>query len=167
MASIEPIDNVKWVDVDTLNPNDYNPNVVLNQEMKLLKFSILKTGWIQPVLISKDGVIIDGYHRYWLSKNDKDIRKKYGGRCPCCTLNLNEAERKLLTVRINRAKGNHVAVKMHELVTSVIGEHGYPVEQVAESIGATKEEIDVLLKENVFEAMNIKRHKYSRAWVPK
>lgn len=167
MASIEPIDNVKWINADTLNPNDYNPNVVLNQEMKLLKFSILKTGWIQPVLISKDNIIIDGYHRYWLSKNDKDIRARYKGKCPCCVLELDEPERKLLTVRINRAKGNHIAVKMHELVTSVIKDYGYSIEDVSNSIGATKEEIDVLLKENVFEAMDIKNHKYSKAWVPK
>ena len=58
----QPISNVEWVDVRTLNANDYNPNVVLNQELNLLAFSLLKTGWIQPILITNENVIIDGFH---------------------------------------------------------------------------------------------------------
>lgn len=163
----DPISNIQWIDVNTLNPNDYNPNVVLNQELNLLKFSLLKTGWIQPILVSKDGVIIDGYHRYWLSSNDKDIISRYNFKAPCCVLDIDEAERMLLTVRINRAKGNHVAVKMHDLVSKLHNEHDYTIQDIAQSIGATKDEIDLLLKEDVFDALDIKNHKYSKAWIPK
>ena len=53
-----PIDNIKWLDANELNGNDYNPNVVFTPELKLLETSILKTGWVQPILISKDKTII-------------------------------------------------------------------------------------------------------------
>lgn len=167
MEYTDPISHIKWLDVRELNPNDYNPNVVLNQELNLLKFSLLKTGWIQPILVSDKGVIIDGYHRYWLSSNDKDLISRYGYKAPCAVLNIDEAERMLLTIRINRAKGNHVAVKMHELVSKVFHEHGYSIEDIGKSIGASKDEINLLLKEDVFDALDIKNHKYSKAWIPK
>lgn len=162
----EPISRIKWVDVRTLKANDYNPNVVLNQELNLLKFSLLHTGWIQPIL-SCQGIIIDGFHRYWLSSNDQDVIKRYNYHAPVVELDLTEPERMLLTIRINRAKGNHVAVKMHELISKVHNDHEYSVEQICKSIGANKEEINLLLKEDVFDALDIKNHKYSKAWIPK
>ena len=40
--SKHPIENVQRVHVDKLKSNDYNPNVVLNDELNLLKFSLMK-----------------------------------------------------------------------------------------------------------------------------
>jgi ParB-like chromosome segregation protein Spo0J len=160
----DPISNVQWRKAELLNANAYNPNVVLNQELKLLEFSILKNGWIQPVLITEDNVIIDGYHRSYLGKTSKAIQEKYDGHVPCVVMDITEAERKLLTIRINRAKGNHVAVKMHDIVKSLIDEHNYSPQQIMEGIGCTKQEVDLLYRDGVFDALNIKEHEYSKAW---
>lgn len=162
-----PIDNIEWIPVEALDANGYNPNTVFNQELALLKFSILKQGWIQPVLASRDGVIIDGYHRWWLTKNDGQVYDKTAGRVPVAYLDISEPERMLLTVRINRAKGSHMAVKMHELVRKVVSDWGYSVAQVCEGIGATKDEVNLLLQENIFKKLGIERHEYSKAWYPK
>ena len=70
----DPIDKIEWRDAQTLNSNNYNPNVVLNQELKLLELSILQQGWIQPVLILGDGTIIDGFHRATLAKESKSLK---------------------------------------------------------------------------------------------
>jgi len=164
MYNNEPINNVKWVDVDELKSNNYNPNVVLNQELKLLEFSIMKNGWIQPVLVTKDFMIIDGYHRHYISKISKDLLEKYDKKVPVVIMDIDEPERMLLTIRINRAKGNHVAVLMHEIVTELIDKYDYTPEQIREGIGCTKQEVDLLYKKGVFDALNIKEHKYSKAW---
>jgi hypothetical protein len=79
-------------------------------------------------------------------------------------MDLSEAERMLLTIRINRAKGNHIAIKMHDIIKTLIDEHNVTVEYIIKSIGATKDEINLLYKDGVFDALNIKEHKYSRAW---
>jgi hypothetical protein len=79
-------------------------------------------------------------------------------------MDLSEAERMLLTIRINRAKGNHIAIKMHDIIKKLIDEHNITVEYIIKSIGATKDEINLLYKDGVFDALNIKEHKYSRAW---
>lgn len=165
-----PINNIEWVAVDSLVANDYNPNVVFNAEMKLLKFSLLKQGWIQPILVTenedKTYTIIDGFHRSSLARLDKEVRKMTEGKVPVVVLKMSEAERKCLTIRINRAKGSHVAIKMSEIIQSLINEHGMSVKQICEEIGATKNEVDLLMMDNVFKALDIENKKFSHAWYP-
>jgi ParB-like chromosome segregation protein Spo0J len=164
----QPIDKINWIDVDILKANDYNPNVVFNQELTLLKFSLITQGWIQPILVHQNTMtIIDGFHRYSLCKNDKDVRNMTGGLVPTVLMDISEAERKMLTIRINRAKGSHIAIKMADIIKSLINEHGLSPKEVATGIGATKKEIDLLLMENVFKQKDIQNHEYSKAWYPK
>ena len=159
-----PISNVEWVDATKLQANDYNPNVVLNQELKLLEYSILKNGWIQPILVSENFTIIDGYHRSFISTQSKKLLEKFKGKVPVVIMKITEPERQLLTIRINRAKGNHVSIKMHSIIKSLIDEHGYSPQQIKDGIGCTKDEVDLLYKDGVFDHLDIKEHKYSRAW---
>jgi len=169
-----PINNIEWIDTDLLDANDYNPNVVIAPEFKLLKLSLLKQGWIQPVLVvlgrDADGspngryTIVDGFHRSTLCKTDEEVRAQFGTKVPCAVLDISEAERKMLTVRINRAKGTHMAVKMHELVVSLVNDHGISVKQLCDEFGADRQEIELLLQDNVFKRMDIASYPYSRAW---
>ena len=160
-----PISNVRWIEVQQLKANDYNPNVVFSDEMKLLRFSILKNGWIQPILVTKDLVIIDGFHRATLAKKYADVTCR--GLVPCCVMDISEPERMLLTIRINRAKGKHIAIKMHDIVLQLVNDYQYTPAQIAEGIGARKEEVELLLKQGVFEAKNITEEtQYSKAWYP-
>lgn len=162
-----PISSIEWVDVDRLTANDYNPNVVFTKEMQLLKCSLLKSGWIQPILITQEYVIIDGFHRSTLAKADDEVRAMTGGKVPVVVMHLSEAERMLLTIRINRAKGSHIAIKMSEIMHSLIEQHGLTVKEICEGIGTTKDEVELLMMDNVFKALKISEHKYSKAWYPK
>lgn len=162
-----PISNVEWVDVEKLSANDYNPNVVFSKEMELLKFSLLRQGWIQPILVTQDFVIIDGFHRASLAKADKQVAAMTDGKVPVVIMQLTDPERMLLTIRINRAKGSHIAIKMSDIIKSLVNEHGMPVADICKEIGATKDEIELLMMENVFKKHNVnKESKYSKAWVP-
>ena len=163
-----PISNVQWIDVNQLVANDYNPNVVFTKEMELLKLSLLKQGWIQPILVTHEYVIIDGFHRSTIAKTDMDVFKLTRGKVPCVVMDLTEPERMLLTIRINRAKGSHIALNMCELVKRLVNDFCVPVQQICEEIGATRDEVDLLVMENVFEKFGItKSSEYSKAWVPR
>ncbi len=162
----EPLMNIQWIDAEDLRANHYNPNVVHRAELKLLEHSILKTGWVQPVLITPDKVIIDGFHRWMLSRDSTALRARYDGRVPCAILNITPQEAIMLTVRINRAKGTHVALRMHGLVRELIDRYGMTREQIAEGIGAQVDEVDLLYQENVFIERGLSDVPYSRAWVP-
>jgi ParB-like chromosome segregation protein Spo0J len=163
----QPINNIQWIHVDLLKANDYNPNVVFNQELKLLKFSLLKQGWIQPIIVTQDYEIIDGYHRSSLAKTDEQIKNMTDGLVPVVIMNLDEHQRKTLTIRINRAKGSHIALKMSEIIKSLVEQHHMSIKDIAEEIGATKKEIDTLLMTDVFKALDIENKEFSKAWIPK
>ena len=163
---IHPIDDIVWIDAESLNANDYNPNIVYTQELRLLEHSLLTTGWLQPILVTQDRVIIDGFHRTMLAKTSPKVKALTGGKVPCSVLTLTEPERMMLTVRITRAKGSHIALKMHDLVTTLVQDHGMSVEAICKGIGATKDEVELLLMENVFKKLNVADHKYSKAWYP-
>jgi hypothetical protein len=162
-----PISHIEWVDVNVLDPNDYNPNVVITPELKLLEHSILTNGWIQPILITQDNVIIDGFHRYTLVKNSKALWLLTQGKVPCARLTLTESERMMLTVRINRAKGTHVALKMHELVSKLHHDLGLSFDDISKGIGAAKHELEILLMENIFIKKGVAQKEYSKSWYPR
>ena len=73
----------------------------------------------------------------------------------------------MLTIIINRAKGSHVAFRMSNIIRELIDEHDIDPQQIAKEIGANKDEVDLLYKEGVFEARDIKNYRYSKAWYPK
>ena len=57
---------------------------------------------------------------------------------------------------------------MSELIKCVILDYGMSKEEVAREIGATQDEIELLLLDNVFKQKKIDENtKYSNAWIPK
>jgi ParB-like chromosome segregation protein Spo0J len=163
---LEPVENIQWIECDQLVANHYNPNRVMNAEMNLIERSILLTGWIQPILINKNNVIIDGFHRWTLSRLSPSLRSKYHGRVPCAVLDISDVEAMVITVRINRAKGTHLAFRMSEYVRELVEKHKIPMDKLAVDIGATFDEIQLLMKSDVFEAKDVQNWAYSEAWFP-
>ena len=161
-----PIERIQWLDAELLTANSYNPNCVYNQELKLLEHSLLTSGWIQPILVTQDYEVIDGFHRWSLTRMSPKVKALTDGKVPCCVMELTEPERMMLTIRINRAKGSHIAVKMHEIVAKLVEEHGVAKQDVAKGIGATTAEVDLLVMDGVFKKLDIQNHKYSKAWYP-
>ena len=162
----DPIENIQWIDVKDLIANDYNPNMVFNQELKSLERNILDIGWVQPIIVSKDNIIIDGFHRTMLSRDSKKLQDKYKGKVPCVVFDVSRDKAMILTVRMNRAKGSHVAVRMSEMVKELIDNHKWDAQDLAKELGATKKEIELLYQDGVFKMRNIKSYKYSKAWYP-
>lgn len=162
----DPISRIEWRDAKSLKANDYNPNCVFTPELRLLERSILLTGFVQPVLITKDGTIIDGFHRAMLSRESTALRARYDGKVPCAVLDVPRDKAMILTIRMNRAKGTHVAVRMSEIVRELIDVHHCDPQEVAIEIGATKDEIELLYQDGVFKMKNIEGYRYSKAWYP-
>jgi len=162
----DPITNIQWVNSHDLIANDYNPNVVFTPELKSLELNILAIGWVQPVIASTDNIIIDGFHRTMLSRESKALNKIYGGKVPCVVFDVPRDQAMILTVRMNRAKGSHVAVRMSDMIKELIDDHKWDKKALASELGATVKEIDLLYQDGVFKFRNIKDYKYSNAWYP-
>ena len=162
----DPINRIQWMDCADLKGNDYNPNVVMNSELRLLETSLMLTGWVQPVLADPERNIIDGFHRWRLSQDSKQLRERYGGKVPVAILSVTRPQAIMLTIRMNRAKGVHVAYRMSDVVKELIDIHGCEREEIAAGIGATADEIDILYQDSIFKSRNLADYKYSKAWVP-
>lgn len=162
----EPIDRVVWRACADLKANDYNPNVVIGPELRLIEHSILSNGWLHPVVIDPDLNIIDGFHRWTIAQKSKALIDRHGAAVPTVTLEVSRREAMAITVRLNRAKGVHVAVRMADLVRELIDTHGLTVREVATEIGGTVAEVNLLYQKNLFKALKLDEYEYSKAWVP-
>ena len=113
-----PVGQVQWIHISRVQANDYNPNSVANQEMKLLWTSISSDGYTQPVVAIWDPeaaggegryVIVDGFHRYSIMRVYADIMETTGGYLPVVVIDKSPADRIASTVRHNRARGSKTA----------------------------------------------------------
>ena len=165
-AGADPLDHIQWVPANSLQSNSYNPNRIHRAEMTLLERSLLLSGWLQPILVNPDHLIIDGFHRWRLAQDSERAAQRWGGLVPVAVLDLTKPEAMLMTIRINRAKGTHVAVHMSEIVRELIAEHFYDPQEIAAGIGATLDEVQLLAQDGVFAIKGIKDWAYSQAWYP-
>jgi ParB-like chromosome segregation protein Spo0J len=163
---MNPIDHIQWVQADTLHSNPWNPNRVHRRELTLLEHSLLSTGWIQPVLVNREGLIIDGFHRWRLTQDSKAVREAFGGYVPVAVLDVDRPAAMLMTIRINRAKGTHVALDMSRIVQELLDVHGMDPKVIAKEMGAGLDEVTLLAQQGVFAVRDIPNHQYSKAWYP-
>ena len=163
----QPVDHVRWVPVEQVEPNAYNPNAVAPREMGLLAISIRADGYTQPVVTVYDPerdryVIVDGFHRYFTAKTDPEIRERNRGRVPIVVIEKDLAERMASTVRHNRARGSHSLDGMASLVFSMLDE-GRSDAEICNELGMEPEEL-VRLKHVTGFSKLFEDAEYSRAW---
>ena len=121
----QPVDYVRWVPISKVSPNDYNPNSVAGKEMDLLYTSILHDGYTQPIVTVYDSetdtyCIVDGFHRYFICKNNLDIAERNNGMLPIVVINKDINDRMASTVRHNRARGKHSIQGMSNMVFTML-----------------------------------------------
>ncbi len=166
----QPISDVRWVSIDLVEPNDYNPNSVAGQEMKLLHTSIKHDGYTQPIVTIFDEtknkyIIVDGFHRYFTCKNNKDIFDSTNGRVPIVVIKKDINERMAATVRHNRARGQHSISGMSSMVFSML-DNGWSDSEVCNHLGMEPDEL-LRLKHITGFSKLFADTEYNKAWVTK
>ena len=144
----EPVDFVKWVKVEDVCANDYNPNSVAPPEMELLRHSINHDGYTQPVVTwmseEKGGrEVIDGFHRSRVCREFDDVNKRVSGYLPVVTIrddNTAENDRVASTIRHNRARGKHNVDSMSDIVVE-LKKRNWSDERVCRELGMDKDEV--------------------------
>lgn len=160
----QPLDKIIWIDREKLKPNNYNPNSVAPPELRLLKISIKEDGWTQPIVVNSDYTIVDGFHR-WTVSGHKEIYNITDGKVPIVILNdADEVQRKMATIRHNRARGTHGVLEMSKILEDMVAE-GIDGEEIAKRLQMDKDEVVRLLfnagipKSDVFE-----NYEFTEAW---
>lgn len=162
-----PVDNVRWVPLEMVKANDYNPNSVALNEMRLLYVSISHDGYTQPVVTVFDPdqgkyVIVDGFHRYTTLRLNPDLQEKTGGMVPIVVLDKPINDRMASTVRHNRARGKHSVAGMAGIVFQML-ENGWTDEAVCNEMGLEADEL-IRLKHVTGFSKLFENVEYRKAW---
>lgn len=164
----QPIDLVRWVPLDAVTPNDYNPNSVARIEMRLLHTSIHHDGYTQPIVTIWDPdqqryVIVDGFHRYYTMRTNRDIYDACGGLLPIVVINKDINDRMASTVRHNRARGKHSVQGMSNMVFQML-ENGWEDAEICNELGMNAEEL-LRLKHITGFSKLFANTAYQRSWM--
>lgn len=150
-------------------PNAYNPNSVAPPEMKLLYLSILEDGYTQPIVCyyvtAKDEyAIVDGFHRWRIMKEHRDIYEREGGMLPVSVIDKPLSNRMASTVRHNRARGSH-NVELMSTIIKELHELGRSDGWIAKHLGMDKDEV-LRLKQITGLAALFRDVQFGQAWQP-
>ena len=135
-----PLSTLQWVPRESLRANDYNPNKVSKENLKLLEQSILSNGWTLPIVAKHDGTIIDGFHR-WTVAGREPLRSMLGGMVPVVRVAHDSKAGDIFgTVTHNRARGVHLLEPMKKIVQELLAE-GKSIEEIGKQMGMKPEEV--------------------------
>lgn len=135
-----PVLNVKLVDINKVQANDYNPNKVMTAELELLKRSIEEDGFTMPIVTYYDAendkyIIVDGFHRYKCARDFFKLEQ-----VPIVTIDKDLSERIASTIRHNRARGAHQTTIMSDIVKKLLT-LGKSDAEICKEIGMDAEEL--------------------------
>ncbi len=157
------------VPIEKIVPNTYNPNAVAPPELRLLYDSIKEDGYTMPIVCyhSKQEdvyVIVDGFHRYRVMKEHRDIYERENGMLPVTVIEKSLSNRMASTVRHNRARGSHDVDLMSNIIKE-LHEIGRSDSWIAKHMGMSRDEI-LRLKQITGLAALFKDVKFGQAWKP-
>jgi len=163
-----PVYNIKAIPVEKLRANEYNPNKVAPPEMELLYRSIKEDGYTMPIVVyhrEEEDVyeIVDGFHRYSIILQYKDIYEREKGLLPCSVIEKPISERIASTIRHNRARGSHDIDLMSNIVAELV-ELSKSDAWISRYLGMSRDEI-LRLKQVTGIAALFKDQEFSKSWV--
>lgn len=164
-----PAYKVIAVPVEKIIPNSYNPNAVAPPEMRLLYDSIKEDGYTMPIvcyyLKEKDNyVIVDGFHRYRIMMDHKDIYKRENGLLPVTVIDKPLSNRMASTIRHNRARGSHDVDLMSNIVKE-LHKIGRSDAWISKHLGMSRDEI-LRLKQITGLTEMFRDVEFGKAWKP-
>ena len=137
--------------------------------MKLLYDSIKEDGYTMPIVCYFDSdkdqyIIVDGFHRYRIMLDYKDIYEREKGMLPVSVINKTIDQRMASTIRHNRARGSHDVDLMSNIVKE-LHELGRSDSWISKHLGMDKDEI-LRLKQITGLAELFKDVDVGKAWKP-
>jgi len=158
-----PVTQVKWIETEKIQANNYNPNKVAPPEMKLLQLSIENDGYTQPIVVweieSDKYEVVDGFHRHL-------VGQKMGlSHLPVVVINKDRIDRNdriASTIRHNRARGKHAVAGMSDIVLE-LSRRNWSDKRIAKELGMEADEI-LRLKQITGLAEMFAGKEFSEAW---
>jgi len=92
---------VKKVKIKDIKLDETNPNEMSKLKREGLKEVINKFGFLEPVIINQDNIMVDGEHRFVILKEqgEKEI--------PVIQINVKDVDRRMIRQTMNKLRGEH------------------------------------------------------------
>ena len=158
-----PCCNTILVSTKLIIENQYNPNHVPAEKMKLLMQSIIDNGFCFPVVVIYDDeselfVVIDGFHRTIIG-GDGWLEFDY---IPLVVLEHDVKRRMAATVQFNKARGVHQVDLDADVIRALI-EQGMTEDEICAHLGIDEETVH-RYKQLTGIAELFKNSEYSMSW---
>lgn len=150
------------VSVDKVQANDYNPNKMSNKMFNLLKKSILEDGLTMPIVTFYDKgldkyIIVDGFHRYTV------LKRLHCTEIPVVVIDKDISERRISTIRHNKAKGTHQLELVKDNFNALINEGEFSLAEISEKLALESEEV-VIYKKKGSVVEEFREQEFSNSW---
>lgn len=158
-----PCLNVRLVPISKVQANDYNPNKMESKMFRLLKKSIIEDGLTMPIVTFYDiesdkYIIVDGFHRYTV------LLKMKIEEIPVSVIEKSLDERRISTIRHNKAKGTHQLDLIKKNFFELINSKSLSLADISEKLGLEAEEV-IIYNRGVNVACDLgKDNEYSNSW---
>ena len=95
---------ITLIEINSLNPAEYNPRQINNKQYEDLKASMEKFGCVDPIIININperlNVVVGGHQRLRI------LRELGAEKVPTVSVNLSEEDERELNVRLNKSGGD-------------------------------------------------------------
>jgi len=121
--------DIQMVETELLKPNDYNPNLMTDEQFQSLVEDFKENGFVgQPIIVNDKNEIIDGEHR-WRCAKFLGFEK-----VPVVIFNPKDAEhQKILTIGWNAKRGEMSPLKLAGLISEL--NQKYTLEELSSKLG--------------------------------
>ena len=157
---------ITLVNINSLNPAEYNPRQISNKQYEDLKASMEKFGCVDPIIINinpdRQNVVVGGHQRLRI------LRDLGAEKVPTVSVNLSQEDERELNVRLNKNGGewdmdllsNFDVVDLKEWGFKDI-ELGFNIDKIDEDkpITITVKEDDAVLANELYEDLKGKGYK--------
>ena len=109
-------------------------------------------------------VVVDGFHRYRIMLEHRDIYDREGGVIPVSVIDKSLDNRMASTIRHNRARGSHDVDLMSNII-SELHQLGRNDDWISKHLGMDLDEI-LRLKQITGLAALFREHELGQAWIP-
>jgi len=110
---------IEKLPINQLIPADYNPRKDLqpgDEEYEKIKRSVQEFGYVDPIIVNRDGTIIGGHQRW------KVLRDLGYSEVDCVVVEIEKTREKALNIALNKISGDWDDEKLAALLSDIQGE---------------------------------------------
>lgn len=137
------IPDIVNIDITKIKLDEKNPNKMTASQLEVLKRNIEKYGFLVPVILNKDYIVIDGEHRY---KAAEELGMK---EIKAIVLDVNDVDKSVIRQVMNKLKGSHDYKLDQDEIKLILDSLGK--DDLINMTGIPESQIDFLLEGVKFE----------------